>query len=127
MNRPEAPIMKKSRFQFSVTRIMITLVLIGALLGVVAYPAREIILHFDGTVYSKGYSERLFRQIRVGMTRSEVEKLMGPPLEKNRWGDGKSETWMYTYHDPVTSNYWRRWVQIENGSVVQVLNDYWED
>jgi len=34
----------------------------------------------DATVYSPGYSERAFKKIQSGMTKAEVERLVGAPL-----------------------------------------------
>ena len=40
-----------------------------------------------GTIYSERYSERRFNALRVGMTRGEVEMIIGPPLGKVPWNE----------------------------------------
>lgn len=87
-----------------------------------------IVNHFDSTVYSEGYSEDHFRRIRVGMTANEVLSLMGEPIQvvpPNQWQS--YETWKYTDQRDYTANFNRRWVFMDRGKVVQVVNDYWID
>ena len=103
----------------------------GLILGVVRW--------FDGnfsTVYAPAYSEGRFGQVRVGMTRHEVESLLGTPL---RMTPKPSENWRaghaWIYSEPPGpglwgDNYWRRWVffsHTEGGKVIAIVNDYYED
>jgi hypothetical protein len=83
------------------------------------------------TNYSEGYSESRFNSLRVGMTREEVNAIIGAPLRvQARNQDALSrdeETWEYSDRRDYTANYWRRWVLFENGKVVVVVNDFWVD
>jgi outer membrane protein assembly factor BamE (lipoprotein component of BamABCDE complex) len=82
----------------------------------------------ESTVYAKGYSEHRFRTIKVGMTASQVEAIMGTPLRKGLHpAFGLPDPWFYTYHEDMTANYKRRWVVFNNGKVVNVINDFWVD
>ena len=83
------------------------------------------------TNYSEGYSERRFNSLRVGMTREEVEAIIGAPLRilpRNQdSGSRDEETWKYSGRRDYTANYWRREVFFENGKVVVVIGDFWFD
>jgi hypothetical protein len=83
------------------------------------------------TFYSAGFSESRFRTLHVGMTRGEVEAIVGPPLRKVLWNQSPEprdeEMWQYSDRKDYTANYWRRWVLFENGKVVLVINDFWVD
>ena len=59
------------------------LMIVIAFIGFAMFAVRE--MFFANTVYSAGYDESRFRQVRVGMTSEEVEALLGPPLEKVPW------------------------------------------
>jgi hypothetical protein len=78
MQRGEDRAVKPFRFRLSVRTMMLTIASIGC--GLAFIPG--IIQHFDGTLYSKGYRESRFLQVRVGMASAEVEALMGPPLDR---------------------------------------------
>jgi hypothetical protein len=83
------------------------------------------------TVYSEGYSESRFRALRAGMSREEVERVVGQPLGKIPWNQHvpsrDTEMWSYSDRADKTANFWRRWVVFEKGSVVEVINDFWVD
>jgi hypothetical protein len=83
-----------------------------------------------GTIYSARYSESRFKTLRAGMSRDEVEAIVGPPLRKVPWDvltPHEREMWYYSDQHDYTANYWRRWVLFENGKVVDVINDFWLD
>jgi hypothetical protein len=84
-----------------------------------------------GTIYSEQYSESRFRTLRVGMSRGEVEAIVGRPLRKVPWnqetGPHDEEMWYYSDQPNATANFSRRWVCFENGKVVAVINDFWFD
>jgi hypothetical protein len=90
-------------------------------------------MFFVSTVYSTGYDESRFRQVRVGMTSEEVEQLLGPPLKKvpwwqpGVWGQPSDVNWLYTDCRPGFSNYWMRNVLMGDGKVIQVQSTYWVD
>jgi hypothetical protein len=78
------------------------------------------------TLYAAGYSEWRFFGIRTGMAQDEVEKRLGPPLIKVPWENGRT-CWMYTRQRTGLSDYWRRWIFMENGKVQDIVSDYWYD
>ena len=87
--------------------------------------ARPIVRHLDGTVYAPGFDEARFGQIRVGMADTEVEALMGPPLETwDWWGD---VIWAYTVQADPMANYHRRLVVLRRGRVRSVEHEYYVD
>ena len=83
------------------------------------------------TFYSAGYSERRFHAVRIGMTREDVEAIVGPPLEKVPWnasvGSPNEEMWHYSERRDDTANYWRRCVLFKDGKVREVISDFWVD
>jgi outer membrane protein assembly factor BamE (lipoprotein component of BamABCDE complex) len=46
------------------------------------------------TVYAESYSEEAFRNVRVGMTMTEVQALLGEPLR--RYSSNGTTRWIYT-------------------------------
>jgi hypothetical protein len=83
--------------------------------------------HGPKTVYAAGYDETKFQQLRIGMTRSQVEALAGPPLQKVPDSVNGPEVWFYSLGATSLDDYWRRWVFFEDGKIFQILSDYWED
>ena len=83
------------------------------------------------TFYSERYSESRFNSLRVGMTREEVEAIVGPPLRKVPWnesaGSPHEEMWQYSDRRDYTANYWRRWVLFEDDKVLEIISDFWFD
>ena len=111
------------RFLPSSTRgVMATVAEVGITLGLIRWIA------FDScTIYSAGYHEGRFHQIRAGMTSEQVESMMGRPIQVFDWpGDGM-RNWVYTRGAADTSNYWRRWVMMKGGKVAFVVSDFWWD
>jgi hypothetical protein len=78
------------------------------------------------TYYARGYSEDKFRGLCAGMTSSEVEAVMGPPLNKILWHDG-TVLWTYSDRADDTCDFWRRWVLFKNDKIEHIINDYWDD
>jgi hypothetical protein len=110
---------------------MLLMAWVGIALGAMRW------LHTNlATVYAPGYSENRFAQVRIGMSRQEVESLLGPPLRKtplpseNRKPD---DCWVYS-RPPGPGlwgdNYWRWWIffgPAKDGRVEAIVNDYYED
>jgi hypothetical protein len=123
--------MKRRRFRCTVRLMMVVLACLAVGLALIR-KLREIDPFFGtGTFYAPGYEERLFNQLRVGMSAAEVEAIIGSPLRKISWnqhmGPHHEELWTYSDRPDVTFNYWRRWVIFENGKIVNVINDFWFD
>jgi len=74
----------------------------------------------------KGYTERKFRTVTVGMTAAEVQAILGPPIKRMPWGI-LPEVWLYTDHKTITGNFWRRWIafDVDSGRVEEVIADFW--
>lgn len=119
------------RRRLTVGQAMIVVALIGLHLAAL----RALLVHDPslgfGTIYSELYSEGRFQTLRVGMTRDEVESIMGRPLRIVPWnqhmGPHDEEMWFYSDQPDDTANFHRRWVVFEDGKVVAVINDFWVD
>jgi outer membrane protein assembly factor BamE (lipoprotein component of BamABCDE complex) len=122
MQLREDQTVNRPRFRLSVRTMTIMVVLSGTMI----FLLRGCILHPDNTIYANGYSETGFRQLRVGMTSIEVVALIGAPLEKAPYTGGAS-VWDYTDQYNRTRSFWRRWLVIENDTVEEVVNDYFEE
>jgi hypothetical protein len=118
------------RRQFTVRQSIILIAWVGIGLGELRW------LHANfATVYATGYSEEHFARVRVGMTRAEVEAIMGHPLRRDTTSPSWKglENWIYSEPPPpgtIGDNYWRRWVMFdpgEDGRVVALVSDYYED
>jgi outer membrane protein assembly factor BamE (lipoprotein component of BamABCDE complex) len=114
--------MRWPRVRFTVRRIMILIAVIGFAL----FAVRQT--YFANTLYSVRYDESRFRQVRAGMTSSEVEALMGPPLEKVSAPQIGVVIWLYTdrLHNRG-GDYWKRDVWMEDDKVVNLVNIYYSD
>jgi hypothetical protein len=88
-----------------------------------------LLVHED-TVYTSGYSDSGFRAVRVGMSLSEVERLIGPP--ESTWsladhGGTPNEIgarWSYSPHD---TNYRCRVLLLRNGRVYEKHTEFYFD
>ena len=49
------------------------------------------------------------------------------PLRKVDWPGNGMQNWMFSDQVAPTSDYWRRWVFIKDGKVVDLVSDYWWD
>jgi hypothetical protein len=54
------------------------------------------------TKYATGYTDRAFAQIHAGMTRDEVLRVLGEPLERATWSSWPEGDWKYS--QPATSS-----------------------
>jgi hypothetical protein len=106
-----------------------------ALFGLHLAALRALLIHEPflglGTIYSERYSEARFTTLRVGMSRGEVEAIMGRPLRVVPWnqemGPHDEEMWCYSDQPNALANFHRRWVLFEKGKVAVVINDFWID
>jgi len=78
----------------------------------------------EDTVWASGYSEDGFRGVRIGMKRSEVHKLLGPPIKSGQWDGQLWEHWTYS---PADTHYQIRDVVFEDDVVVRKIGEYWVD
>jgi hypothetical protein len=114
--------------RMTLRRSLIVIACIGLGLGML-----RALLKYDGffgfgTVYATSYDEGRFKSIRIGMTRTQVETIMGTPLKKlsGRWQAG-DEIWAYSDQPNPMANYWRRWLIFQDGKVAQIENAFYVD
>jgi len=83
-----------------------------------------IVSHVFGhdTRYTAGYSEGKWRGLRAGMTTSEVEMRMGPPLRTMQY-DGDHKVWWYS-ESPRGSDYWMRAVSFRGGAAEEFIGGF---
>jgi len=77
----------------------------------------------DSTQYAPGYSIRAFRNVKVGMTKTNVYALLGRPLDVHTAG-GKVFLW---YARPARSHFRDRRVILQNGVVVEKNAEFYVD
>jgi hypothetical protein len=107
-------------FRLTTRRLMIVVACLAILMWFLGW-------FFDTrTYYAPGYTETKFRTLRIGMTRAEVEAMVGPPLTKVRWSDG-SMNWVYSDRPWDTLDFERRWVIFKDDKVTEIVNDKWEE
>lgn len=70
----------------------------------------------DSTVYAPNYKEDAFRKLSLGMSKQDVIRVLGPPLEKDTC-DGL-ERWRYS-GSSSDSHYRVRQLIFKNGHVVE--------
>jgi hypothetical protein len=115
--------MRGLRLRYTVRQMIVAVAVIGLCCSFI-----ERFLHgFEDTVYAIRYSERRFSSLRIGMTKRQVEAVMGIPIRKNSWIDGGDvELWRYS-ESPSDGNYWRRWVFCRDGKVYWIdCRFYWD-
>ena len=120
--------MRLPRPRFTVRRLMVGVICTAFFFGIV----RALILNDPmfgmGTVYSENYDETKFQSLHAGMTLKEVEAIMGKPLKIVSWKvPTTGEVWKYSDQPNIISNFWRRWVEFQDGKVAEVIIDYWVD
>jgi hypothetical protein len=106
-----------------------------ALFGLHLAALRALLIHEPslglGTTYSERYGEDRFTTLRVGMSRGEVEAIMGRPLRVVPWnqrmGPHDEEMWLYSDQPNALANFHRRWLLFEKGKVADVINEFWID
>jgi hypothetical protein len=74
------------------------------------------------TSWAKGYSERNFAKVTVGMTEDEVRRIMGDPVWKP-----SSNYWGYTWSPSSTHYHQRALVFSPSGSVTQIVRGFYFD
>jgi SmpA / OmlA family len=116
------------RIRWTVRHSLLLIAGLGLGLGLLRVYTMSNYLYGYGTVYSPGYSESRFNSIRKGMTRQQVETIMGPPLTKTiAEYQGGDEMWAFSDQPSITSNYWQRWVIFNKGQVSIIVKDFWID
>jgi len=67
----------------------------------------------DATIYAPGFSDSKFRRIEKGMSRAEVQSILGKPLTHIEWLMEDESKWYYAFldsakipHDDRVTNTW---------------------
>ena len=81
----------------------------------------------DDTRYSERYSDAAFREVRVGMTESEVTRLLGAPLRAYTPDRSRDWTSLWFSESPTDSNFRRRTVELRDGKVIGKQSEFYVD
>ena len=73
----------------------------------------------EGTIHADGFSEEKFNAIKVGMTKDQVNEILGKPL--NDEDLPQNSFWYYTHHDHPTSDFDQRWVVFNSNNKVEEI------
>lgn len=78
----------------------------------------------EGTVWAEGFSEESFLEIKKGMSKIEVEQIMGKPLNTT-----SEEFWFYATQDQYgTSDFDQRWIVFDtNNKVTEIRKSFFID
>jgi hypothetical protein len=79
----------------------------------------------DTTKYADGYSERAFRNVRAGMSESEVRSAIGEPLSVFKTADG-GIGWRYS-GSKNDGSYRQRLVYFRGDKVVSAIHEFYVD
>ena len=107
--------------RFTVRRLMVIVACLSLSFGFVRWSSGLF-----GTRYANGFSESNFDRIVVGMTTSQVESILGLPIEKVPWPgkQGSMENWVYS-ESPLGLSYEQRWLIFQGDKVVIPIKQYW--
>jgi hypothetical protein len=86
------------------------------------------LMHRPGeTAWAGGFSESAFLSLRPGMTRDDVQRILGPALR--RWDrDFPDCAWSYSWQTNADDNFDARTVLFDtNGLVKQIVREYYID
>ena len=126
--------MSLRRVRFKSRRLVVTVGLLGLFVAgcLVLFapgdPWCDVIISYvfgHDTRYAAGYSEGRWRGLRSGMTTSEVETRMGPPLRRMQY-DGDHDIWWYSEF-PRGSDYWKRGVSFRGGAAENFIGGFYLD
>ena len=79
----------------------------------------------DDTVYAPGYSDRAFRMVKVGMSRGDVEHLLGTSIDGPTFSQGlRIERWSKAAHD---GSFRERVIRYNNDVVVSKYSGFYID
>jgi hypothetical protein len=123
-------------------KLLLSIVLItGVILftyGVAKWPmSLDPLLHLSGiasTVYADEFTLAGFHQITFGMSRTDVERLIGRGFRTftsypcHEEGTVEQSIWYYSINGDGSDNHWRYWVSFdEKDTVEQIRQEFWWD
>jgi hypothetical protein len=87
---------------------------------------RTLLIPCEGTIWAKGFEEKKFNQVKLGMNGEDVKALLGLPL---RNGCNEVHCFMvYTNQDTSTADYDERVVVTDlNNKVVEIKKTFFID
>lgn len=114
---------------------IVTFVIAQGVLGTMAifypeYGCFEVL--YGGTVYSPKFTKKGFAQIQPGISKKEVEALIGSGFPE-AWMSPPSSIvyedpiWMYSKPDGHAGNHWKYWVYFEGDVVSRKEMIFWTD
>jgi SmpA / OmlA family len=80
----------------------------------------------EATYYSESYSDRGFRQVRIGMSEEDVLAILGEPLSRYSPPDETQTSWQYSGRR-VDASYRERVIIFERGRVTRRISEYYVD
>lgn len=130
---------KKSKSRISVVGLLVIISLIVTLYYVNSKRIKldgikgEVLSWFiaSETLYAKGYSHEKFLEIKIGMTETEVQSILGPPLYTWKpFGQNtplKKDYVGYVYSHNPNGSYRVRQVNLLNGKVMEIVSYFYID
>jgi len=81
----------------------------------------------EKTAYASGFTERGFRELRPGMTESDVKARIGTPVKTSLDGAAGARVLWYSSGD-MERTFWMRYVAVDStGHVTEVIRQLWFD
>lgn len=74
----------------------------------------------EDTEFAAGYSEDVFRKLKLPDSMESVEQQLGAPLSKS------DEFWFYS-RSPSSTNYRHRFIRVQDGVAVERLHEFYVD
>jgi outer membrane protein assembly factor BamE (lipoprotein component of BamABCDE complex) len=108
---------------------LVTLIVLALFFGMNGQAARVVLMVLgDSTIWAPGYTEEKWRQLKVGMSKDDVQQLLGEPFAKLHRDHGNvSEGWYYTDRADLDGNFQQRRVKLRAGVVFEVVDEiFWD-
>lgn len=84
-----------------------------------------VYLFEDTTQWSPEYVEREFKRLKIGQSQEAVLKMLGQPLARESYENGKKEIWRYT-QGKIDSSYWFRTVVFDEKMMVSEIDRHYD-
>jgi hypothetical protein len=87
---------------------------------------RTLLIPCEGTIWVKGFDEKKFDQVKLGMSKEEFISLVGMPLRLGH--DHENYFWVYTKQDSPTADHDKRVIVTDlNLRVVEIKKSFFID
>ena len=84
-----------------------------------------LFLFEDTTQWSPEYVEREFIRLQIGQSQEAVLKMLGQPLARESYDNGKKDIWRYT-SGKIDSSYWFRTVVFDENKMVSEIDRHYD-